>query len=290
MVLSGVGVGFAALATIALALQSIAVRLSTRSVPVVDVVSAIFVGNLLVFVPATVLLHGTTPRLTPVAIAAFSVAGLLGSLLARVALFVGIDRLGPSRAESLKSTFPLFAVVAAVIVLEEQLTTPLVLGIALIVFGAAAVSWDTRTTDGGATGIRFPLAAAFLLGIDPVVTKIGFAEGTPALVGVTVRVAAAAAGFGVYLGWRLFRRGESPQLRLTRWVAIATLANTVYLLAYLAALSHVPISVVTPIVGASPVVVLAASAATARTGERLTARLALGVVVLVTGVALVVLG
>jgi hypothetical protein len=64
---------------------------------VVDVVSAIFVGNLLVLVPVTALVHGTNPGLTPAALAAFGVAGLLGSLLARIALFVGIDRLGPGR-------------------------------------------------------------------------------------------------------------------------------------------------------------------------------------------------
>lgn len=289
MVLS-VGVGFAVVAAAALALQSIAVRLSTRTVAVTDVMSAVFAVNLLVLVPVTALVHGDALELTPTALAAFAVAGVLGSLFARAALFVGIDRLGPSRAESLKSTFPLVAVGAAIVGLNEPLTAPLLLGTLLLVGGAVVVSWDARTAKGSTGDLAFPLAAALLLGIDPVFTKVGFGEGTPALVGVTVRVVAAAAGFALYLGWRHTRQGERPSLRPTRWVALAALANTAYLAAYLMALSRTPVSVVTPIIGASPLLVLLGSVTVDDAGEQITRRLVVGVLVLVSGVALVLRG
>lgn len=284
------GVAFAVLAAAALALQSIAVSASSRTVPLVDLIAAVFAVNVLVLVPATALVHGTDLRLTTTASAAFAVAGLLGSLFARAALFVGIDRLGPSRAESLKSTFPLVAAVAAVAGLGEQVSASLLFGTVLLVVGAAVVSWDTRATTGRIADLWFPLTAALLLGIDPVFTKVGFAEGTPALVGVTVRVLAAAAGFGLFLAWRHSRTGERPTLRPTRWVGLATLANTVYLGAYLAALSRAPVSLVAPIIGASPLVVLAGSAVVDDADERLTGRLVVGVVVLVVGVAFALRG
>lgn len=67
---------------------------------------------------------------------------------------------------------------------------------------------EARTSPVTATGgplwhnMLFPLAAALFLGIDPIFTKLGLAEGTPALVGVTIRIGAGATGFGLYLAWR----------------------------------------------------------------------------------------
>lgn len=120
-----VGILFVVVAAVALVVQSHAVRLSTRSVAVIDLVAAIFVGNLLVLLPVTALRYGTELGLTGVAVGAFAGSGVLGSLQARLALFVGIDRLGASRAESLKSTFPLVAVGIGVVWFGERPTAAL---------------------------------------------------------------------------------------------------------------------------------------------------------------------
>ncbi|WP_262179340.1 DMT family transporter [Haloarcula laminariae] len=283
------GAGLAALATVGLAGQSIAVRQAAKERSITDLVAVVFVVNLLVLLPATAVLSYPDFGLTPRAVAAFAVAGLLGSLLARAALFVGIHRLGASRAEPLKSTFPLVAVGSAVLVLGEPLTPLLVVGVGLLVAGAAAVSGDARASVATASGadIAFPLAAALLLGIDPVFTKVGFAEGTPPLVGVTVRVLAAAGGFAGYLLWRRLRgRGYRPA-RPTRAALLAGVANTVYLSAYLAALSRVSVSLVAPVLGASPLLVLLGSLVLTPDDEQVTPRLGAAVAVLVAGVVLV---
>jgi drug/metabolite transporter (DMT)-like permease len=255
------GVGFAVLAAVALAVQSLAVRVSTRTRSLTDLVAGVFAVNVLVLLPVTVAVHGPSYGLTARSVVAFAVGGFLGSLLARVALFVGIQRLGASRAEPLKSTFPLVAVAGAVLLLEEPLTTTLVVGVVLLVGGAAAVSWDTRASPTTASGRRawvdmgFPLAAALLLGLDPVFTKTGLAEGTPALVGVTVRVLAAASGFGLYLLVdRLRNHGPWP-VRPDRWTLVTGLANTTYLGAYLIALGRAPVSAVAVLVAGVVLVV-----------------------------------
>ncbi|WP_324759885.1 EamA family transporter [Haloarcula sp. GH36] len=290
------GIGLAMLAAVALAVQSLAVRVSARTRSLADLVAGVFAVNLLVLVPATVVTYQPAYAVTPRSLVSFAVGGLLGSLLARIALFVGIQRLGASRAEPLKSTFPLVAVVAAVLLLGEQLTATLAVGIALLAGGAAAVSWDSRAGPATASGRRawidvgYPLAAALLLGLDPVFTKVGLAEGTPALVGVTIRVVAAASGFGIYLLARRLSEGRLWPARPDRWTLLTALANTTYLVAYLAALALAPVSVVAPILGVSPLVVLLGSALFLRDDERVTARLAVAVAVLVAGVALVVSG
>ncbi|WP_226010111.1 EamA family transporter [Halomicrobium salinisoli] len=293
---TSIGLGLAALAAVALAVQSLAVRLGTRTRTVTDVVAVIFAINLAVLVPATAVVYGGDLGLTPTATAAFAAGGILGSLLARYALFVGIERLGASRAEPLKSTFPLVAVIGAVVWLRESLTPSLVAGVALLVGGAVAVSWDARASSATAAGrraladLRFPLAAALLLGIDPVFTAVGLGAGTPSVVGVTVRVLAAAAAFGLYLAWRRLRGGRRLRVGRNRWLVLAGLANTLYLGAYLAALDRAPVSVVAPILGASPLLVLVGSALFVQSEERVTPRLGAAVAVLVAGVVLVLRG
>lgn len=287
------GIGLAGLAALALAVQGVSVQRSTARQSLSDVIAVVFLVNLLVMVPITVVVFFPAFDLTPLSVGAFAVGGVLGSLLARVALFVGIDRLGASRAEPLKSTFPLFAVLIAVVALGEQLTATVLVGILFVVAGGAAVSWDAKakgTNRRRWTDLGFPVAAAVLLGIDPVFTKIGLETGTPAVVGTTVRVIAAAAVFACYRFWRQFRTETGSRLSVTRWSLVAGVANTVYLMAYLAALARAPVSVVTPVLGVSPLLVLAIAPLVSTRDERITVRLALAVTVLVAGVVLVLTG
>lgn len=208
-----VGVGFAVLAAVGLTVQSLAVRLGTKTHSVSDIIAVIFVVNLLVLVPTAGAVEYPRYNVTLVSLFAFAVAGILGSLVARLCYFVGIARIGASRTEPLKALFPVVAVGVAVVVLEEHVTAQLLVGIALILGGSIAVMNEARTSPITATGRRlwldmlFPLTAALFLGIDPIFTKLGLAEGTPAVVGVTIRIAAGAAGFGLYLAWRDARDG-----------------------------------------------------------------------------------
>lgn len=101
------------LAAVSLAGQSLTVRLSARSYSVTTVVGTMFTVNLVLLVLAAGSIYYPQFGLPPRSVVAFAAGGILGSLLARFYLFVGIDRLGASRAEPLKSLFPLVAVAAA---------------------------------------------------------------------------------------------------------------------------------------------------------------------------------
>ncbi|MFC7139604.1 EamA family transporter [Halosimplex aquaticum] len=296
MTQSLVGVGFAVLAALAFAAQSLAVRLGTRTRSITEVIAVMFGVNLLVLLPVAGASAYPEYGLTGTAVAAFAVAGLLGSLLARACYFVGIERLGASRAEPLRALVPLFALGAAVLVLDERVTPVLLLGVALLLAGAVVVSLDSRAAPGTESGrqllvaLAFPVAAALFLGIDPIFTKIGFADGTPVLVAVTVRVAAAAAGFGLYLLWRAMREGGVQPIGVNRWLVAASVANTVYLLSYYEALARTPVTVVTPVLSTSTLFVIGGAALFLRKDERVTRRLVAGALLVVLGVVFVVRG
>lgn len=289
-----VGVGFGVLAAVGLTVQSLAVRLGTKTRPVSDVVAVIFVVNVLVLLPVAGVVEYPRYGVTVRSLLAFAVAGILGSLVARLCYFVGIARLGASRTEPLKALFPVVAVGVAVVVLDEHVSAQLLVGIALVLGGGVAVVSEARTSPITATGRRlwldmlFPLAAALFLGIDPIFTKLGLAEGTPALVGVTIRIGAGATGFGLYLAWRALRGGYVPSVALNRWILVASLANTAYLLSYYAALARTPVTVVTPVLGTSTLLVVAGAAVFLQDDERVTWRLGTAALVVVLGIVIVV--
>lgn len=290
-----VGAGFTILAALALAVQSLAIRSGTRTRGIADVVAIMFVINLLVLVPVAWVVESPVEGLSTVAVGAFALAGLLGSLAARLCYFVGIVRLGASRAEPLKALFPVFAVAIAVVTLGEAVTPRLLLGVGLLVAGGVGVAGEARaspvTSSGGRVwvDVAFPVAGALFLGVDPVLTKVGLAEGTPPLVGLVVRIGAAAAGFGLYAAWRTLRR-ERGWRRPNRWLLVAGVANTGYLLAYYGALSRAPVAVVTPLLGVSTLFVVAGAGLFLQADERVTWRLAAAALVVVIGAAVVVGG
>jgi len=292
-----VGVAFAVVSALCLAAQSLAVRLGSKTHSITDVVAVMYAVNLVVFVPVTAVVADPKYEVTWVAVAAFTVSGLLGSLIARYCYFVGIERLGSSRTEPLKALLPLFAVGAAVLFLGEEVTQILLVGVALLVAGGVAVTLEARDSPTAPVGrelwiaLAFPLTAALFLGIDPIFTTVGFAEGTSVMVGVTIRVLAAAGGFGCYLLWRVARTGyDGGGIELNRWLIAASVANTAYLLTYYAALARAPVSVVTPVMGASTLFVVGGAALFLQDDERVTWRLGVAAAVVVLGVVLVVQG
>lgn len=288
-----VGVGFAVVAALALAVQSLAVRLGTDGHRVRDALAVVFAVNLLVLVPLAAVTAHPAYGFTPRALVAFAVAGVLGSLVGRACYYVGIARLGASRAEPLKSLLPLFAVAAAVVTLGERVTPVRGTGVLLLVVGGVVVASEARDSPVTATGrqlyvdMAFPVLAALLYGVDPVFTKVGLAEGTPAVVGVAVRATAAAVGFVGYLSWRA-ARGRAVRVRADPWLAVAGAANTIYLLAYYAALARTPVVVVAPVLGVSTLFVVVGAAAFLQGVEQVTWRLVGATTLVVVGVLLVV--
>lgn len=288
------GIGFALLSAVSLAVQSLSVRRSTSDYRLSTVIGVVFAVNLLIMVPLAVVIAPPLTAVTPIALGAFVVAGVLGSLVARACYFYGIARLGASRAEPLKALFPLVAVGMAVIYLDETVSGILWLGIGFLVVGGGIVAVEGRESPVTATGRRFwldlsfPLLAAVLLGVDPVITKIGLGEGVAPLLGVTIRVVAAAAGFGLYLGLCAIRGTVIVPASLNRWLLVAGLANTGYLLSYFAALSHTSVAIVTAVMGISTVFVAGGAAIFLQHDERVTWRLIGAAIIVSIGLGLVV--
>ena len=289
------GVGFALLAASGLAGQALFVRLGPRqhgaSVAVIVTIGV----NLLMFVPVAAILWYPDYGITPVSIAAFAGAGIVGPVLGRLSFFASVHHIGASRGEVVKSSTPLLATLLAVLLLGERLTSPHLVGIVLIVAGIALVASQRSTDEGDVdvslTGVALALGGAFFFGVDPIFISTGLAEGTPRLVGLSIKVITGAAGF---LGYLLLRRDaalaatlRSQSLYDLRWYVAAGVSGSVFLYAYYAALEVSRVVIAVPITYMSPLIVVGVSAVLFREREGVTPLLVVASLLVIAGGILV---
>lgn len=255
-------------AAVAAAGNQLFIRFGTEEGHVHHAVIVVMAVNLLVLVPLVSVLYYPAYGLTLRSGISFVAAGVLGTLLGRVCLYTSIGRIGASRTAPIVSSNALVATVLGVVVLGETLAARHAAGVVLIVGGVAAIAWETSHENPEnlsrrelAIGLAIPAAGALAFGWEPIYASFGFAEGTPAPVGVVVKTAAATLGFVLYLRWRGALPGRSL-LRTTdlRWFVLAGFANTAFLLGYYVALSVAPVNVVLPLINTQTMFVVLLSA------------------------------
>lgn len=287
------GIALAVLAAVGLAGQSLSVRLGTEDGSSNDALVVVLLVNVLVLLPLALVVERPGYGLSTYGVLAFVAAGGVGTMLGRAFLFRGIATIGASRAEPIKASMPLYATVIAVLILGERPAPVHLVGIVLIVVGIAVISWESSRTTDDATdlqlgGLGAAMAAAFFFGVEPVFAKIGFGEGVPYLVGLAIKVVAATGGFLGYLAARdsLPTRVDLSGASLG-WYLAAGVANTVFLVAYYAALSVAPVAVVVPIMQTSPLVVVLVSLVCLQHLERVNWRLIVASAVVVVGAVVI---
>jgi len=224
--------------------------------------------------------------------ALFLGAGVVGTALGRLAVFVGVDRVGASVNSAVISTRPLFAGLLAVLVLGEGVTAATVGGIVVLVGGLVVLAlsrggdlsgWRTRD-------LLFPLAAAVAFGTGNVARKFGL-DTFPA---VTLLEAVALNELGALLTLATYgivadRRDvfRAPRRTYAYFAGSGTL-TAVALLSLFAALRLGRVVVVDPLAATAPLFTALFAAVLLRDLERVTPRLVVGVVLIVVGVGLVV--
>jgi uncharacterized membrane protein len=221
----------------------------------------------------------------------FLVAGLAAPGLARVGLYLGVHRVGASRASSLASGAPLFAVVMAILVLGERPSWGLLAGAAAIVAGGVLLAY--RGHDDRAWRRRdlvFPLLGALGFAFRDNLSRWGFGAFPYPLLAASVATAASVAVMWlVVLAVAVrgtVRVGVSwPGLRL---LAFSGLAEGVAYLTMWRALMLGQVSMVSPLVNCHAIFTVALAWLFLRDLERVTWRIGVAAVLIVAGVGLVI--
>ena len=290
------GVVLAVCAALLTAITAVCLRIGTDRGGANDALVVVLLCNIALLVPAALVRHYPAYGVTGRSFGAFVLAGLVGTMLGRACYYASIERIGAGPSDAIKASQPLHATLIALVVLGETLTTEHLLGILLVVVGIGIVSREIapdRSTAAArkrfAVALVFPLGAALFYGIEPTFARIGFAEGTPVLVGLSLKTVAATAGFLGYLRWR----GSLPAPSgladgNLRWYLAAGLANTGFLAFYYAALEIARVNIVVPLVQTSPFFVLVLSVVFLRRLERVTWGLVGAASCVVSGAILIV--
>lgn len=217
----------------------------------------------------------------------FAIVGIFFPAAVTLLTFEANDRLGPTTTSALSSSAPLFALLAAALVLGESIPAKAVLAALGVLAGISLMSWP-RAGEPRRLGwaMLLPLAGAAIRGFAQVAAKAGLAlwpnPFVAALIGYVV-------SSGTVATAHRMREQRSQGMRggLAWFVATGVLNGMAVLLMYWA-LNRAPVAFVAPIVAAFPLVTAALSIALGEEPAR--PRLLGGSALIVAAIACLVAG
>lgn len=291
----------AIMSALSFAVAEITVRNALRyGAPIITCILTLVVQCIILTV--FILITGQFSEINAEGVRWFLLAGVLNPFLFISFYFLGIQRIGVTRAAPIKGSAPIFALIFAVGILGERLAAVQYLGIALVVGGVLTISsegWSSRRVAAGAAqgaadgrqpaqiDYLFPLLAGVAAGGASILFKIGIQKMPSPLVGAWV---------GNLVGLPLFPFvallfPKEQRYRISRpafpWLLLtgAFVVGAMYTL--ILALSLGQVAIIFTLAQTSPLFVLALSVLFFRQLERVTPRIVLGAVLTVGGGALV---
>ena len=121
----------------------------------------------------------------------FMLSGFFGAGLGTITHFIGIQRIGVSRATPIHSASPIWAVLLAIFILGEQPQNIVLAGTTLIIVGVFLLSLPEKEDTPGFkgwldSGCIYPLISSISYGLSPVFVKIAFSYGKVPFIGIGI--------------------------------------------------------------------------------------------------------
>lgn len=215
----------------------------------------------------------------------FAVVGLFFPAFVTLLTNRSNELLGPTTTGAVSGTAPLFALLAAGLLLGEHIPARAGLAALAIVAGVGLISWKQRGADQArhaGWALLWPLAGALVRGLAQVAAKAGLLLWpNPFAAGLIAYLVSS----GVVVG--VNRVGRAGTRRWTRhglaWFALSGVLNGGAVLLMYSALNGAPVSLVAPIVATYPLVTALVSTLLLRE-EKATSRLLLGAGIMVLAV------
>lgn len=249
------GIILTLVAALGAAAGSLCIRMGTESGEVKDAVFITALVNMVVLFPLIVAVYHPEYGITLTSTLAFATTGLTGTILVRIMRYMSIMKIGASRTEPIVAAWVIVATLLGVVLLDETLVAVHGAGILLIVGGVALVARETSRDNPHdlsrrelLAGLLIPISAAVVLGWEPIFANFGFAEGTPAPVGLLIKSVTAVLGLTIYLRWReALPTRTAIRAASSRWFFLAGVTSTFSMLSYYVALNLAPVNIVAPI-------------------------------------------
>ncbi len=219
----------------------------------------------------------------------FGALGVTNYSVNRWVFYTGMNAVGPSRHITITSMAPLPSLLLAVVFLGESPGRLVMLGTGLVVLGVAAVSYEPSGGRWFRAGVGWSIASMFMLVASAFMRKEGMSwMAAPALLTAWSALVAIPTSEGLrrFLPRRYFEWGSRRYIPLLLFGT--TINGLMQILINLALKGKLSLAV--PILSSTPIFALCLSALFLRGIERLSARVVLGVVIAVAGIAAVGVG
>lgn len=135
------------------------------------------------------------------AILLFALAGLLINIVGRILLYSGIRQIGSSKAVAIKNSAPIFTLLFAILVIQEQIPFWPWIGLIFILIGLFMLGlqlFREGNGQGQRTGYIIALCSAIGFGIGQAISKLGLYYMNQPLLGVAIGTATACFCLTVY--------------------------------------------------------------------------------------------
>lgn len=220
----------------------------------------------------------------------FTLLGFTAYSFGRFVYYKGLFTIGPPRMTTIMTTAPLMALFLAVAFLGERPGTGVLGGTVLVILGVILVSYEPTEKGWFHRGIVWGFASALSLGVSTFLRKKGIdAFPNPMLtvawanlIGLPVLLSV-----GKFAPPALFKWGGRSAVVVMASLAVLNSANQVFMNL---AVMNGDISVVTPIIAASPIFSLFFTMVLLRDMERIRPAMVIGLLITVAGVVLIVVG
>lgn len=220
----------------------------------------------------------------------FALIGMVAPPLVRSLTYIGVDRLGASRSDPVRSLTPFFAILFAAIFLGEVLTLPVILGASLIFAGVVMISRRSKSDTSKpwkSSDLLFPLAAALLAGVVASSRKYGSSLLPSSILAATAAACSGALVYGLYM---LFT-GSYKKITLDRrsgtYFLLAGLCTSATDVLDILVLKMGKVMVVSPLLASSPLFVILFSHLFLKDVEKITPMLLIGALIIFGGIQVI---
>lgn len=215
----------------------------------------------------------------------FAAVGLFYPAMVTLLTFRSNEELGPTVTSAISGTAPLFAMLAAALLLGEHVPPQAAIAAVAVAAGVALLSWRPGNRIDRMTGARlfWPVAGAVVRGVAQAGAKAGLLLwGNPFAASVIGYLVSSAA----VVGAEQLRHGGRRTLNRQglQWFALTGLINGSAMVLMYAALARAPVSTVAPVIAAYPLVTALGSALFLR-DEALNRRMIAGAIITVAAIA-----
>ncbi len=283
---------FALLSAAASGVSIVLVRKRSEAASVFNISLVITAVGLAVLWPLAIV-EGKLDSLTWAGFAFFAASGLLSPGLVRLFYYKGLKDLGASVNSSVFAVYPLYALLPAIMLLNEVVSVWNYLGIASIILGVILVERFMNGRNGhkpvGWKSLVVPVLGGLMLGGATILRKLALDVSEAPILGVAVAYVFSLLPYILAVAAYSPVRRELSLKTNFRWFWIAGIGQAVSWLLAFYALSVGQVSITTPLIALEPLFVVSFGYFYVRDLERVSTRLAASIAITVLGVILIAL-